>query len=137
MLSDKERIQHLCYCDRQADSRAVITASQDGRVLVFDVASPLEPPVTWLTYAESTNDVSLHPSLPLLAVAVGERKFPLPSACLDGHDDAQEAHTLDNIEDVGCNGLMVWNLPEWPRQTESSQSDLGSNATVQCATGTE
>ena len=95
-----------------ADSRALISASQDGRVLAFDLARPLEPPVTWLTYGDATNDAALHPSQPLLAVAVGERRFPLP------HDEEgcgvdEQAGERDDGDDGLCrNGLSVWQLPQ-------------------------
>ena len=122
--------------DLSADSRGLITASQDGRVsfrvysysvcacayksvtfcmrffrlleallrtrgrsdawecmrsllqvLVYDCTQPEQPPAVWLTFGDAANAAALHPSLPLLAVAVGERHFTLPGCerhCIRG-----------------------------------------------------
>jgi len=46
-------------------------------VLAYPLHGPPSEPTTLLSYADAVSGVSLHPSLPLLAVSVGERTFPL------------------------------------------------------------
>ena len=103
------------------DSRALISASQDGRVLAFDTAHPGTDPVTWLSYPNAVNDAVLHPALPLLAVAVGERRFPLPSG---GEGQGHDGEDVDGVEDEhpGHNGFTIWQLPQsQPAQPELEQ----------------
>ena len=49
------------------------------------VSSSSSSPAVWLTYPDAVNAAVLHPFLPLLGVAVGQRHFPLP-----GEDDSDE-----------------------------------------------
>ena len=135
--------------DLSADSRALVTASRDGRVLVYDVQQPQAPPAVWLTYPDAVNGATLHPFLPLLAVAVGERRFPLPrgggggggggggdgdgdaaggeedGASDEDDDDMGEDQEADEEEEEGArraeNGLQVWRLP----QRQQSQAEAG------------
>ena len=46
-------------------------------MLAYPLHGPPSEPTTLLSYADAVSGVSLHPSLPLLAVSVGERTFPL------------------------------------------------------------
>eukprot|EP00308_Calcidiscus_leptoporus_P009166 CAMPEP_0119374216 /NCGR_PEP_ID=MMETSP1334-20130426/30008_1 /TAXON_ID=127549 /ORGANISM="Calcidiscus leptoporus, Strain RCC1130" /LENGTH=462 /DNA_ID=CAMNT_0007392223 /DNA_START=78 /DNA_END=1466 /DNA_ORIENTATION=- len=94
--------------DLSADSRGLITASQDGRVLVYDCTQPEQPPAVWLTFGEAANAAALHPSLPLLAVAVGERRFSLQ---MDGDEALQGAHVDSKLRE---NGFSIWQLPQAP-----------------------
>ena len=91
-------------------SEGLVTASHDGRVLAFSTTAPAEPPTTLLTFADTTSDVSMHPSLPLLAVATGERRYHLPA-----EDDEPAAQCT--------NGLSVWLMPHSgaPTDTEGVQ----------------
>ena len=73
-------------------------------MLAYKTASPDEPPTTLLTFADATCTVTMHPSLPLLAVATGERRYPLPGG--DGSDDAEDAEA-----EQCTNSLSLWLMP--------------------------
>jgi len=90
-----------------ASSDVLITASQDGHVLVYDTSAADAPPTTLLTFAEATNAATLHPYLTLLAVTAGERTYPLSLS-----DDEEEAGK-EPSEPLGqaANGLSVWRIP--------------------------
>ena len=77
-------------------------------------SEPHAPPATLLTFADATNAATMHPMLPLLAVATGERRFPLPAS--DASDgDAPESEAQSErppaIESASINGLSVWRMP--------------------------
>ena len=109
--------QHVGFELRGAQSEGLLSASQDGRVLIFDTNAPDRPPTTLLTFADATNAVAAHPQLPLLAVAVGERRFPLSEEeCANG-------------EDPYVNGLSVWRLPQVRQQEHHEQEDVHEEAT--------
>jgi len=63
--------------DLSPDGSHLFTGSRDGCVLAYPLHGPPSEPTTLLSYADAVSGVSLHPSLPLLAVSVGERTFPL------------------------------------------------------------
>ena len=95
---------------------SLLTASQDGRVLVYDTNAPHEPPTTLLTFGEATNAATIHPHEPLLAVAAGERCYPQPRS--DGEELGEEPPDSDDDGDGGGggsrNGLSVWRMPAPP-----------------------
>lgn len=115
-------------------SEGLLSASQDGRVLAYATAQPEEPPTTLLTFSDATNAATMHPWLPLLAVAAGERHFTLPTG--DGsplikrkagatHDHGAELavleengthNELDGDSARWQNGLSVWVMP-WQQQS--------------------
>ena len=95
--------------DLSPDSRALLTGGEDGRVLVYDVLQPQQPPAVWLTYPDAVNAAVLHPFLPLLGVAVGQRHFPLPAE--DDSDDEEGGAAEAANERQSENGLQVWLLP--------------------------
>ena len=74
-----------------------------------------EPPAVWLTYPDAVNGAVLHPFLPLLGVAVGQRHFPLPRD--DDSDDEEEGGAAEAAAEAAANerqtenGLQVWLLP--------------------------
>jgi len=107
--------------DLSADSRGLITASQDGRVLAYDCTQPEQAPAVWLTFSEATNAAALHPSLPLLAVSVGERHFPLDGE--DGEADGSDAE-LAEADCYGENGFSIWELPRVPAADSYAQSEV-------------
>ena len=45
-------------------SSALLTASQDGSVLLYDTTNPQAEPATLLTFGDATNAATRHPSLP-------------------------------------------------------------------------
>ena len=122
--------QRIGFELKGAASEALITASQDGRVLVYDTTAPAEPPATVLSFGEATNAATSHPHLPLLAVAVGERRFPLSRddhCARDGGSGSgattEEAWSCDRAseDDPYANGLSVWRMP-----TPTAESALPS-----------
>eukprot|EP00741_Cyanophora_paradoxa_P016568 tig00020927_g15998.t1 len=73
--------QRLAF-DVDAAGRYLVTGAQDGRVLVYPACPDAEQPEPLLAFpahASCTNGASLHPFLPLLATASGERTLePAP-----------------------------------------------------------
>ena len=130
--------------DLSADSRALVTASRDGRVLVYDVSQPQQPPSVWLTYPDAVNGATLHPFLPLLAVAVGERHFPLPVDDEDEDEDEDEeggggaakeaAGGAD--EPPGENGLQVWLLRQKAPDAATGQLPPAEEGSADAAAAT-
>lgn len=113
-------------------SSALLTASQDGSVLLYDTTNPQAEPATLLTFGDATNAATRHPSLPLLAVASGERRFDLSrdhdlprgkkrqqaeSGGYGGQSEqGEEASESDDGETNGgprkANGLSIWMMPQ-------------------------
>lgn len=102
------------------------------RVLVYDTSSPSSPPTAILMFGEATNAATTHPHLPLLAVAVGERRYPLQL------NEPGVEHSSDDESATGgpgrawgrhepeepTNGLSVWRMPQPDR---SPAALLGGN----------
>ena len=80
----------------------------------YDLAAPDAPPAVWLTYAVATNAAALHPTQQYLAVAVGERQFPLPRGGRSGGGDDGSGggdREAEEAEGAGAlNGFQVWRL---------------------------
>ena len=66
------------------------------------------PAHTMLTFAAATNAVTTHPSLPLLAVATGERRYDAKG---DGGTSSDDESADDAGQQPGAPGLSVWRLP--------------------------
>ena len=79
-------------------------------MLVYDVLQPQQPPAVWLTYPDAVSAAVLHPFLPLLGVAVGQRHFPLPAEDDSDEEEGGGAAEAAN-ERQSENGLQVWLLP--------------------------
>jgi len=77
-------------------------------VLAFDCTDPSQSPVVWLSFGEATNAAVMHPALPLLAVAVGERHFELPTEATG--EDGTALQELDACA-AEQNGFSIWQLP--------------------------
>lgn len=72
-------------------SRWLASGSQDGRALVFDLgADELAPPTCALSSSSAVNAAMLHPFLPLLAVATGERERLLPTLGVSDSESGDE-----------------------------------------------
>ncbi|KAG8465613.1 hypothetical protein KFE25_002920 [Diacronema lutheri] len=69
-------------------SRWLVSGSQDGRVLAFDLrAEQTEPPTCVLHVGDAVNAAMLHPWLPILGIAIGEReRAPLAFDDTSGSD---------------------------------------------------
>ena len=84
-------------------------------MLLYDTEHDSAPPTTVLSFADATNAATAHPTLPLLAVAVGERSYPLS---LDDNDDTDSGPvgteafpgTWEGSEGRP-NGISIWRIP--------------------------
>uniref|UniRef100_A0A8C0H582 Telomerase Cajal body protein 1 n=1 Tax=Chelonoidis abingdonii TaxID=106734 RepID=A0A8C0H582_CHEAB len=80
------------YFDLERSGRFLLSGTTEGLVLVWDTAQPptgdpdpvLEPLLQFQALRDCVNGISLHPSLPLLASASGQREF------LEPWDSAEE-----------------------------------------------
>ena len=76
---------------------------------MYPTEAPNEPPTTLLTFGDATNAATRHPSLPLLAVAVGERHFPMRT----GGGGEESSGSCSEAEDhERLNGLSIWLMPQ-------------------------
>jgi WD40 repeat protein len=96
--------------DLTPNGATLVAGSQDGTVLLYDArhdGGNAEPYAVFKAHEDSANGVSVHPSLPLLATASGQRKFAAPMLSdADSSDDSssdEEQHTVENT-------LTRWSL---------------------------
>ncbi|XP_033040607.1 telomerase Cajal body protein 1 [Trachypithecus francoisi] len=80
------------YFDLDPTGQFLVSGSTSGAVSVWDTGGPgndgkPEPVLSFLPQKDCTNGVSLHPSLPLLATASGQRVFPEPT---ESGDEGEE-----------------------------------------------
>ncbi|XP_037347932.1 telomerase Cajal body protein 1 [Talpa occidentalis] len=101
------------YFDLDPTGQFLVSGSTSGAVSVWDTsgAGPEgkpEPVLSFLPQKDCTNGVSLHPSLPLLATASGQRVFPEPTE--SGDEGEQETDlpllSMRNIH-LECQ-LQLW-----------------------------
>lgn len=84
-LSREVTTNQRIYFDLDPSGQFLVSGNTSGVVSVWDVSGPfsdceqLEPVMTFLPQKDCTNGVSLHPTLPLLATASGQRMFPEPT----------------------------------------------------------
>ncbi|XP_075416983.1 telomerase Cajal body protein 1 [Tenrec ecaudatus] len=82
------------YFDLDPTGQYLVSGTTSGAVSVWDLPAAaeddgsLEPVLSFLPQRDCTNGVSLHPSLPLLATASGQRVFPEPTE--SGDEGEQE-----------------------------------------------
>ncbi|XP_067410012.1 telomerase Cajal body protein 1 [Emydura macquarii macquarii] len=83
------------YFDLEPSGRFLLSGSTEGLVSAWDTTQPptgdpepvLEPVLQFQALRDCVNGISLHPSLPLLASASGQRAFPEPGA--SGEEDEE------------------------------------------------
>nr|XP_036882634.1 telomerase Cajal body protein 1 [Manis javanica] len=80
------------YFDLDPTGQFLVSGSTGGAVSVWDTSGAgreekPEPVLSFLPQKDCTNGVSLHPSLPLLATASGQRVFPEPT---ESGDEAEQ-----------------------------------------------
>jgi WD40 repeat protein len=94
-----------------ASSRWLATGSQDGRALAFDLAADASaPPLVLAQTARCANAVMLHPFLPLVGVATGERtRSPLGVGASDEREAAEHA-----VDSGAQHGLAVYSTAWLP-----------------------
>ncbi|KAF6098166.1 WD repeat containing antisense to TP53 [Phyllostomus discolor] len=92
-LSREVTTNQRIYFDLDPTGQFLVSGSTSGAVSVWDTGrseherTP-EPVLSFLPQKDCTNGVSLHPSLPLLATASGQRVFPEPTE--SGDEGEQE-----------------------------------------------
>ncbi|XP_012631492.2 telomerase Cajal body protein 1 [Microcebus murinus] len=92
-LSREVTTNQRIYFDLDPTGQFLVSGSTSGAVSVWDTSGAgddgkLEPVLSFLPQKDCTNGVSLHPSLPLLATASGQRVFPEPTE--SGDEEEQE-----------------------------------------------
>ncbi|XP_005399522.1 PREDICTED: telomerase Cajal body protein 1 isoform X2 [Chinchilla lanigera] len=84
-LSREVTTNQRIYFDLDPSGQFLASGSTTGAVSVWDISGAgdddgkPEPVLSFLPQKDCTNGVSLHPSLPLLATASGQRVFPEPT----------------------------------------------------------
>nr|XP_038941373.1 telomerase Cajal body protein 1 isoform X1 [Rattus norvegicus] len=84
-LSREVTTNQRIYFDLDPSGQFLVSGNTSGVVSVWDISGAfsdckqLEPVMTFLPQDDCTNGVSLHPTLPLLATASGQRMFPEPT----------------------------------------------------------
>uniref|UniRef100_A0A8C9DQ68 Telomerase Cajal body protein 1 n=1 Tax=Prolemur simus TaxID=1328070 RepID=A0A8C9DQ68_PROSS len=92
-LSREVTTNQRIYFDLDPTGQYLVSGSTSGAVSVWDTSGAgddgkPEPVLSFLPQKDCTNGVSLHPSLPLLATASGQRVFPEPTE--SGDEGEQE-----------------------------------------------
>uniref|UniRef100_A0A8C5KCR3 Telomerase Cajal body protein 1 n=1 Tax=Jaculus jaculus TaxID=51337 RepID=A0A8C5KCR3_JACJA len=95
-LSREVTTNQRIYFDVDPSGQFLVSGNTSGAVSVWDVSGAcsdgnLEPVLSFLPQRDCTNGVSLHPSLPLLATASGQRVFPEPA---DSEDEREQEPDL-------------------------------------------
>ncbi|XP_004468824.2 telomerase Cajal body protein 1 [Dasypus novemcinctus] len=95
-LSREVATNQRIYFDVDPTGQFLVSGSTSGAVSVWDTSragdkGELEPVLSFLPQKDCTNGVSLHPSLPLLATASGQRVFPEPT---ESGDEGEQALDL-------------------------------------------
>ncbi|XP_002739867.1 telomerase Cajal body protein 1-like [Saccoglossus kowalevskii] len=104
------------YFDIDSSGKYVVSGSQNGSIIIWDtsissVSEDSREPVIYPAYRfcahnDAVNGVSFHPTLPMLASASGQRKFPVPMATESDSDD--DIQCMDQIE--RDNSLRLWSF---------------------------
>ncbi|XP_023412189.2 telomerase Cajal body protein 1 isoform X1 [Loxodonta africana] len=96
-LSREVATNQRIYFDLDPTGQFLVSGSTGGAVSVWDLSGALEdsgkpePVLSFLPQKDCTNGVSLHPSLPLLATASGQRVFPEP---MESGDEGEQEPDL-------------------------------------------
>ncbi|XP_034612962.1 telomerase Cajal body protein 1 [Trachemys scripta elegans] len=102
------------YFDLEPSGQFLLSGTTEGLVSVWDTAQPptgdpkpvLEPVLQFQALQDCVNGISLHPSLPLLASASGQREFPEP---WDSSEEDEEGEPRPPQRPArGQNCLQLW-----------------------------
>ncbi|XP_077169858.1 telomerase Cajal body protein 1 [Paroedura picta] len=103
------------YFDLDPSGRYLLSGDTEGLVSVWDTCQPpssdphpvLQPVLQFQALRDCVNGISLHPSLPILATASGQRKFPDPA---DSGDEAEESGVRPpaSPQAPASNSLLLW-----------------------------
>ncbi|XP_058415790.1 telomerase Cajal body protein 1 isoform X3 [Diceros bicornis minor] len=127
-LSREVTTNQRIYFDLDPTGQFLVTGSTSGAVSVWDTSmagheGKPEPVLSFLPQKDCTNGVSLHPSLPLLATASGQRVFPEPTE--SGDEGEQEVdlpllsmrhvHLECQLQLWWCGGAADTSIPDAPQ----------------------
>lgn len=99
------------YFDMESSGRYLLSGDTQGVVSVWDMSSPpedgvLSPALQFQAQKDCVNGISLHPSLPILATASGQRKFPESEE--ESEDESQKEVARVKRGNTGENALQLW-----------------------------
>ncbi|XP_054028833.1 telomerase Cajal body protein 1 [Dryobates pubescens] len=127
--------QRLTF-DLDPSGRFLLAGDTEGFLSLWDTLSPpgpgdpplLPPTFRFRALHDCLNGTSLHPGLPLLATASGQRLFPTPWA-EDSDSDGQEGAEQQRPPLGGDNRLQLWwwGPGSWPEDTWSGESGAGDS----------
>ncbi|XP_060569571.1 telomerase Cajal body protein 1-like [Ruditapes philippinarum] len=100
------------YFDITSDSKYLVSGSHDGTVLIWDTTSApvqlnvhsdpvIQPVMAFEGHSDTVNGISLHPTLPVIATASGQRHF----RSFNNDDDIIE---IDETSTKIDNSLRLW-----------------------------
>ncbi|XP_053118214.1 telomerase Cajal body protein 1 [Hemicordylus capensis] len=100
------------YFDLDPSGRFLLSGNTEGRITAWDTAQPpssdprplLQPVLQFQALKDCINGISLHPSLPLLASASGQRTFP--DLWDSGDEDGGSLSSRPQAR--GDNSLQLW-----------------------------
>ncbi|XP_038050304.1 telomerase Cajal body protein 1-like [Patiria miniata] len=106
------------YFDLDSTGQYLVSGNQDGTVSVWDTTQPpviqgsngesiIDPILRFKAHSDAVNGVSLNPTMPIMATASGQRKFPVPMATGDS-DEEEEAAMVEELGEE--NSLRLWYL---------------------------
>ncbi|XP_042112568.1 telomerase Cajal body protein 1 isoform X2 [Ovis aries] len=135
-LSREVTTNQRIYFDLDPTGQFLVSGNTNGAVSVWDTGrvgleSKLEPVLTFQPQKDCTNGVSLHPSLPLLATASGQRVFPEPT---ESEDEGEEEVDLPLLSmrhvHLECQ-LQLWWCGGGPDTSisDAHQEEMGQGGT--------
>lgn len=113
-LSREVSTNQRIYFDLDPSGQFLVSGNTSGIVSVWDISKgfsdsqQLEPVMTFLPQKDCTNGVSLHPSLPLLATASGQRVFPEPTSSGDEGEPEPDRPLLSLCHTHPESQLQLW-----------------------------
>ncbi|XP_006112202.1 telomerase Cajal body protein 1 [Pelodiscus sinensis] len=110
MVATNQRL----YFDLEPSGRFLVSGTTEGLVSVWDTAQPptgdmepvLEPALQFQALQDCVNGISLHPSLPMLASASGQREFLEPWDSSEEDEGGGSGHPQRPAGGQNC--LQLW-----------------------------
>lgn len=137
-LSREVTTNQRIYFDLDPTGQFLVTGSTSGAVSVWDTSragheGKPEPVLSFLPQKDCTNGVSLHPSLPLLATASGQRVFPEPTESGDEGEQEVElpllsmrhVHLECQLQLWWCGGGADTSIPDAPQGEKGQEVTEG------------
>ncbi|KAI0235615.1 Telomerase Cajal body protein 1 [Lamellibrachia satsuma] len=113
VLSRQVATNQRMYFDQDSMGQHLLSGSHNGKVDAWDITQSLDthgeepclsPLLTYQAHSDVINGISIHPTLPVLATASGQRHFPLSSQLSDCSDSETESPCHED------NCLRLWLL---------------------------